>query len=354
MDLVWLQDRTGEVGAVALAGLLVGVVFGWSAQRSRFCLRAAVVEFAHGHFGPRLSVWLLTFSTALFWTQGLALAGIIDLGETRWLALPGSISGAALGGLVFGVGMVLARGCPGRLLVLAATGNLRALLSGLVFAVAAQMTLHGLLAPLRGSLAASLVTAGANPELTATLGFGGWAGLMLGVGAAAVALGFAGWNRVSARTLIFGSAVGFSVALGWGLTYTLSQSSFVPVPIESLTFSGPSADMLMFFLLPDAGLDFDIGLVPGVAAGAFLAAALAGELQWQGWTGARSMQRYLLGAAFMGFGAMLAGGCSIGAGVTGTSALALTAWIALTAMWAGGAAADVFIDRGAETEPLGA
>ena len=350
MDLVWLQEIAGEAGAVALAGLVVGLVFGWAAQRSRFCLRAAVVEFARGRFGPRLSVWLLTFSTALFWTQGLAVLGLLDLGEARWLAQPGSISGAILGGLIFGAGMVLARGCPGRLLVLASTGNLRALLSGLVFAVAAQMSLRGVLAPLRAELAGGLVTEGPNPEITAMLGLGDWAGIAFGVAAAAVALVIAARNRVSTRTLVFGSAVGFSVALGWALTQALAQSSFDPVPVESLTFSGPSADMLMFFLLPDAGLDFDIGLIPGVAAGALMAATLGGELKWQGWSGARSMHRYLIGAALMGFGAMLAGGCSIGAGVTGGSALALTAWIALTAMWIGGAATDALIDRGAGTE----
>lgn len=349
MDLAWLLEFSGEAGAVALAGLVVGLVFGWAAQRSRFCLRAAVVEFAHGRFGPRLSVWLLTFSTALFWTQALVLSGLVDLGESRWLAQPGSISGAILGGLIFGAGMVLARGCPGRLLVLAATGNLRALLSGLVFAVAAQMTLRGVLAPLRSDLAGRLVTDGPNPEITTMLGLGAWAGLALGLAAALVALAIAARNRVSARTLIFGSAVGFAAALGWVLTYTLSLSSFVPVPVESLTFSGPSADMLMFFLLPDAGLDFDIGLIPGVAAGAFLAAVFGRELKWQGWSGARSMHRYLIGAALMGFGAMLAGGCSIGAGVTGASTLALSAWVALTAMWAGGAATDALVDRGRKT-----
>lgn len=350
MDLVWLQELAGEAGAVVLAGLVVGLTFGVAAQRSRFCLRASVVEFANGHFGPRLSVWLLTFSTALFWTQGLVLLGFIELGEARWLAQPGSISGAILGGLIFGAGMVLSRGCPGRLLVLAATGNLRALLSGLVFAVSAQMSLHGLLAPYRSTLAAEWITDGVNPEVTALLGLGEYAGMALGVAAAAVALGFAAWNRVSTRTLVFGSGVGFATALGWVLTYSLSLSSFEAVPVESLTFSGPSADMLMFFLLPDAGFDFDIGLVPGVALGAFLAAWVAGELQWQGWSGARSMHRYLIGAALMGFGAMLAGGCSIGAGVTGTSAMAMTAWIALSAMWAGGALTDALLDRGPQPE----
>ena len=65
----------------------------------------------------------------------LLLAGLIDTQSVRMLNARGSLSGAILGGLMFGAGMVLARGCSSRLLVLAANGNLRSLLSGLVFAV---------------------------------------------------------------------------------------------------------------------------------------------------------------------------------------------------------------------------
>ncbi|WP_285669741.1 YeeE/YedE family protein [Paralimibaculum aggregatum] len=340
-----LLETLGEAETVALAGLAVGLVFGVAAQRSRFCLRASVVEFARGRLGPRMAVWLLCFATALLWTQALIFAGEIDLAESRWLGQPGSVSGAVLGGLVFGAGMVLARGCPGRLLVLAATGNLRAILSGLVFAVAAQMSLHGLLAGPRGRLAAEIVTPGPNPDLAAAAGLPGWAGIALGAGFTLAALWLAWRNRVSARLLVFGSGVGFAAAAGWWITHALAGLTFAPTPVESLTFSGPSADMLIYVLTPAPALDFDIGLVPGVFLGAFLAALAAGELEWQGWAGVRSMQRSLTGAALMGFGAMLAGGCSIGAGVSGGSALALTAWLALAAMWAGGALTDALLDR---------
>lgn len=47
------------------------------------------------------------------------------------------------------------------------------------------------------------------------------------------------------------------------------------------------------------------------------------------------MERYLVGAVLMGFGAMLAGGCAVGAGLSGGSALSLTAWVAVFCMWVG-------------------
>lgn len=42
---------------------------------------------------------------------------------------------------------------------------------------------------------------------------------------------------------------------------------------------------------------------------------------------------------------MTAGGCSIGAGVTGASTFAVTAWVALTSMWIGGMVTDWLLDQ---------
>lgn len=353
MDLLSLIESVGEPITTALVGLFVGLIFGVAAEQSQFCLRASAVEVARGTLGPRLSVWLLAFSTGLLWTQGMAGSGIVSLNESRWLASPGTISGAIVGGLVFGVGMVLSRGCPGRLLVLGSTGNLRAILSGLVFAVFAQMSLHGALSPVRTWLSGGWITNGPNPNLLDSLYFPRGSGIALGVLAAIVALVIAFRSKVSVWRLVFSCGVGFAVAAGWFLTFSLSQISFDPVAVESLTFSGPSADTLMFLLSPNPTLDFDVGLVPGVALAAFASAAISGRLHWEGWSGARSMHRYLLGAAMMGFGAMTAGGCTIGVGVTGSSTFALTAWIALTSMWMGGMAADRIIDQGGKLADAG-
>ncbi len=339
MDLVALIDRIGEAPTAALFGLITGLIFGIAAQRSRFCLRAATVEFARGALGDKVAVWLLTFSTAVVWVQAAQLLGLMESADARMMAVPGSWSGAIVGGLMFGAGMVMARGCSGRLLVLAATGNLRSVVSGLIFAVVAQMTLSGVLSPVRDNIATLWITEGGrNVDLLAAAGVPQAAGLVLGLMTAVLALILSRRNRISLSRLFFASGVGFAVAVGWVLTYALSQVAFDPVQIESATFTGPSANMLMFFLEPNAVLEFDIGLVPGVFIGAFLAAAVSGELKFQGFEGPTTMRRAMIGAALMGFGGMLAGGCAIGAGVTGGSIFVGTAWAALTAMWAGGMA----------------
>ena len=346
MDIVALVDRIGEAPSAALFGLITGIVFGVAAQRSRFCLRAATVEFARGRMGQSVAVWLLTFSTALVWVQAARMTGLFDPYDSRIMSVAGSWSGAIVGGLIFGVGMVLARGCSGRLLVLAATGNLRSVVSGLIFAVVAQMSLHGALSPLRNWLAALWTTPGGrNIDLAASLHLPDATGLVLGLGFAALAIWVAWRNHMTPGRLVFASGVGFSVAVGWVLTWSLTQVSFEPVSVMSISFTGPSANTLMFFLSRDAILNFDIGLVPGVVIGAFAMSIFRREFRFQGFDSEANMRRAMTGAALMGFGGMLAGGCAIGNGVTGTSIMAGTAWLALTAMWVGAVLTDLVVDQ---------
>ncbi|MFC3614276.1 YeeE/YedE family protein [Lutimaribacter marinistellae] len=346
MDFVSLVERIGEAPTAALFGLATGIMFGVAAQRSRFCLRAATVEFARGRMEDKVAVWLLTFSTAVVWVQLAQLLGLFQAADARMMAVPGSWSGAVIGGLMFGAGMVLARGCSGRLLVLAATGNLRSVVSGLIFAVVAQMSLSGILSPMRDKIAALWITEGGrNVNLLSALGLPEVSGLLIGLAFAVLALVLSRRQRIGASRQIFASGVGFAVAVGWVLTFSLAQIAFEPVQIESATFTGPSAHTLMYFLERDPVLEFDVGLVPGVFIGAMIAAWFAGEMKFQGFDGPVTMRKAMVGAAMMGFGGMLAGGCAIGAGVTGGSIFVGTAWVALFCMWIGGMVTDYLVDQ---------
>lgn len=351
MTLLQIMEYFGEGWTAVLGGLLIGIAFGVLAQRSKFCLRAAVVEFSRGKIGHKTSVWLLTFAVAVFGTQLLQSTGVIDLSDVRQLSNTGSISGALIGGLIFGVGMVLARGCSSRLLVLSATGNLRALLSGLIFAVTAQATLHGFLSPARNWVATQWTVS--DTSLLSVLSIfklPEGSGLFLGAAFLAGAIFFAAYNKVHAKIWFGAMGVGAVVVLGWLFTYSMAQQAFDVVAVKSMTFTGPSADTLMLFLSPPGSImDFDVGLVPGVFIGSFVAAYFAKELKIVGFISGLCMRRYIFGAAFMGFGGMMAGGCAVGAGVTGGSIFALTAWLTLCGMWAGAAIADRLIDRENET-----
>ena len=153
-------------------------------------------------------------------------------------------------------------------------------------------------------------------------------------------------TRHTYTVLLFAGFVGMTIPLAWWFTSTMTTIAFEPVRMEAITFTGPSADTLMLFLSPPSSfVDFSVGLVPGVFLGSFVAAWASGQLALQGFEGGHAMKRYLFGAALMGFGGMLAGGCAVGAGVTGASVFALTAWITLFAIWLSAGVTDRLLDH---------
>jgi hypothetical protein len=315
-------------------------------------MRSAVIEFARGTHEGKLTVWLFTFSTAVLLTQGLIIAGVMDVRDARQLAMRGSLSGAAIGGAMFGTGMILARGCSSRLLVLAAQGNLRALLSGLVFAVTAQSALSGLLSPMRQTISSWwTVEGGSARDLLVLTGWGHTGGLLFGAFWLVGALIWAWRQRVRFWGWFGAIGVGVMVATAWLSTYLISRAAFdLVIPIQSLSFTGPAADTLMLVLSPPGqALKFDLGLVPGVALGAFISAALWHELRLEGFQGGQAMRRYIAGAMLMGFGGMLAGGCAVGAGVSGAAVFTMTSWITLSTIWLSATLTDWLIDRPHET-----
>jgi uncharacterized membrane protein YedE/YeeE len=343
MDLTWIIDQLGESGTSAVGGLVIGLVFGAVAQRSRFCLRSATIEFWHGKLGSKTAIWLLAFGAALAGVQLLFFLDILETTSIRQLSTTGSMSGAVIGGLMFGAGMILARGCASRLLVLSATGNLRALITGLVLTVVAQASLRGVLSPLRQKISSVwLVDASARNMMDYLPAH---SGLIGGMVILALAFWLAVRNRLTVSTAVTAFLVGVAVVGGWWFTAMLAGQAFGVVAIQSVSFTGPSADTLMALVNePGIAWSFGLGLVPGVFAGSLIAASLAGDFKIQTFTDEAPLPRYLAGACLMGFGSMLAGGCAVGAGMTGGSVMAVTAWAALVCMWIGAGVTDLVVD----------
>ncbi len=345
--LSWAVEHWGESATLAAGGLGLGILFGFFAQRSQFCLRSAVIEFSRNVTGGKLTVWLFAFATALMITQALALVGQFDAANARQIAARGSLSGAAIGGALFGIGMILARGCSSRLLVLAAQGNLRSVMSGLVFAVTAQSSWTGILAAPREAISAWwTVEGGSGRDLIVRLGIGHSGALLFGAVWLAAAVWWARRQKVPAWGWAGAMGVGAVIAAAWWFTYAVTQVAFDTHPIQALSFTGPSAEVLTRVLfVGNKPVNFDLGLVPGVFIGSFVAAALFGQLKLEGFTGGASMRRYIAGAMLMGFGGMLAGGCAVGAGLSGAAIFTITSWVSLTAMWAAAALTDRVVDQ---------
>ena len=344
MEQFFTTDIVSDSAKATIGAAVIGFVFGLFSQRSQFCLRAATVEVWRGKPGGKLAIWLLAFAAALLSVQLLVQLDLIPLENVRQLTSFGSLSGALIGGALFGSGMVLAKGCASRILVLSATGNLRTLITGLLLTIIAQSSLRGILSPLREQLSGLWLVDPGNRSLAGYLP--DYFGIILGASLFVLALIMVVRNDMGLFKPIAAVIVGLSVAVGWLFTAQLSAASFDTVAIESITFTGPSANTLMALINePSLPLSFGIGLVPGVFAGSFFGSILSGTFKIERFSKETGMGRYITGAVMMGFGGMLAGGCAVGAGLTGVSVLSLTALVALSSMWISAGLTDMIVDR---------
>jgi uncharacterized membrane protein YedE/YeeE len=308
---------------VALAAFGVGLLFGAIARWSGFCLRGAVEDVLTRHDAPRARGFLLAMVVALIAVQTLVLTGRFDLSKA--VVLPTALfwGGALLGGLLFGVGMVLTGGCGTRMLVLAAGGNLRSVVVFFVFGFVAYATIRGILAPMRASLmAASSVTLA---KQTLPLAVGGFV--------LVAALAFVLWRRVPAKHLVGGALIGLLVPLGYLVTGVLGNDEFDQTTVESINVTRGGGDALIYLLTwTGSKINFGIAFVGGVLVGAFAVALAQRDLRLEGFAQPADMLRYALGGALMGVGGVLALGCTVGNGLTGIASLAPTSFIALPAM----------------------
>ena len=338
---------------VGLAGLAVGLAFGAVTRLTDFCALGALADMALYRDDRRLRSWLSAIAVAMLGTHALHVMGIIDIHRSVFLSPDLGWTGAVVGGLMFGYGTVMARGCGGRSLIRLAGGDLRALVTLVTLGVFAYMTLRGLTGVARVwledattlTLAAEPYGSQGLPELIA-----GAAGLdhvlmrsvlvgLAGLGLLAYCLSGAGFRR-SPRHLVAGLAIGVLVTAGWAATGWLGRDEFEPVALASLGFVRPIGDGLQYLMtFTGATVTFGVAAVGGTLAGGFLAALFPGGVRVRGFETAEEMTSHLLGGAMMGVGGVMALGCTIGQGVTGIATLSVGSIIALASILAGGALA---------------
>lgn len=317
-------------------GLALGVLFGLIVQRSRFCVLAAVSNWVLMRDLRQAHGYLAAVAVAIAGTALLEVTGIVPVAESMYRGGRIDWLGALGGGVVFGVGVVLAGGCAGRLLVRGAEGNTGALLALAAAALGAAATAYGALAPVRTAVATTTaVTLGSNDASVAALfGMPVWAvaAAVAVVGALAIGVGL---RRSASGGMVFaGVAIGALIVAGWFVTGYLARDEFdvaAQRPV-SLTFAGPLAQFMRYVASGEVtGNVFHLTLVAGALFGAFASAAWRGNFRWAMPAGAE-MIRVTLGGGLMGIGAVCAGGCNIGQGLTGMSTLSISSLIAVGGM----------------------
>ncbi len=333
--------------SLATGGFLIGIAFGYLTHRLNFCTMGSIANWKLIQDARGMRSWALAAATAIIAVAVLSHTGALDPKQTLYAGPRLNWLTHILGGLMFGLGMVLSGGCISRNLVRASAGDLRSGLTILVAGLFASMTISGVIAPLRAGLqsATSLTLPFQGQQLSDVASGLGMSetvsGLVLPF-AIALALLLKCFTdkpfRSSPRHLILGAGIGLLVAASWALTGLAYDelAERVQAPV-GLSFVKPSADAVDWLERSTAlGLPgFGIASVFGTFMGGALSAFFNRRFDLRSFADRADTLRHMFGAALMGIGGVLAMGCSIGQGISGVSTLAIGSILAAGSIVAG-------------------
>ena len=335
----------------ALWAFVLSFVFGAVTQRSNYCTMGAISDIASFGDWTRARMAIASVGVAVIGVAWLKLSGTVDIAKSFYVAPKLIWLSHIVGGLCFGFGMTLAGGCGSKTLLRVGSGSLRALVTLLVMAVVAWFTLRGILGVLRvASFDAVALTLATGQDIPSLLGLTGTAAAVVAAvtGAGLLVFAFAGREfRAERWNWIGGVVVGLTVIAGW---YASGHVGFIaehPESLEaawvatnsgrpeSLTFTAPPAyllELLGFWSDKSKFLTFGMASVLGVIVGAWAMSLATKTFRWEGFASTEDLANHLVGAALMGFGGVLALGCTVGQGLSGMSTLAVGSLITVVAI----------------------
>jgi uncharacterized membrane protein YedE/YeeE len=344
---------------MGIGGFVVGLLFGALTHRTNFCTMGSISDAVSFEDFRRARAWLLAIAISIAGAHALQYAELIDLTQSIYLGSSLNWLGGILGGLIFGFGMVIASGCPGRNLARVGGGDLKALVVLLFIGLFGYMALRGLTAPVR-----SFIQTGTMFDLTAVAISDQQLGTVISdlsglpkkaaqAGSAAivvVALLFFCFKNTDFRSspshIVAGLGIGLLVTAGWWITGVVGGDEFEPAQLASLTFVAPSGNGLQYLMtFTGATINFGIATVGGAILGAFLSATAGRQFFLSSFYDKKDTVHHMLGGAMMGTGGVLALGCTIGQGITGISTLSIGSAIALVSIVTGGYAGIKYMER---------
>ncbi|MDX1335372.1 MAG: YeeE/YedE family protein [Gammaproteobacteria bacterium] len=364
------------------SAFFIALIMGAVVNKTNFCTMGAVSDWVNMGDKSRLRAWLLAIAVAMIGVITLESAGMLSAdgafppyrgGQLAWIE-------NLLGGLLFGIGMTLASGCGNKTLIRIGGGNIKSIFVLLVIGVIAyymvnpfpnsDQTLYSTLFyswtnPMAIDMGAGqdlgTVVAGSESAMSARL--------IIGAVIAAGLLFFifkSGEFRGSFDNILGGLVVGLAVLAAWYVTsnvivdmegdmYDLpgvysewdmmmdsdegKPAAGAPLSPQSYTFINPMGQSAGYVAsgFNRSLLTFGIMGLFGVIAGSLLWSIISRSFNIEWFASVKDFVTHLVGAILMGFGGVLAMGCTIGQGITGVSTLAIGSFIALIAIIFGSA-----------------
>ena len=379
---MFFENFAGAQSFMLWATFIIAIVMGAVVNKTNFCTMGAVSDMVNMGDMGRMRAWLFAIAVAIIGVVVLESAGLVSA-DSAFPPYRGSNFvwfENILGGLIFGVGMTLASGCGNKTLIRIGGGNLKSIVVLLVIAVIAYFMTN----PFPGSdktLYSTLFYSWMQPLQVSLTGNQDLGRLVAGAGSAvgarlviglALAAGILYWVFKSAEfrsekdNIIAGIVVGLAVLGAWYVTSniaigsageSMSLSSYysewdmlaesdkgkpaagATLAPQSFTFINPMGQTLGYAASGFEGkyLTFGIVALLGVIVGSFLWAMISKGFRIEWFANGKDFWTHLIGAVLMGFGGVLAMGCTIGQAITGVSTLAVGSFLAFGAIVLGSA-----------------
>ncbi|MGB5224665.1 MAG: YeeE/YedE family protein [Arenicellales bacterium] len=389
------EDFSSAWSAMIWSTFALAVVMGAIVNKTNFCTMGAVSDWVNMDDKGRMRSWLFAIAVALLGVTILESLGLANTDNAFPPYRSGNLIWAEniLGGFLFGIGMTFGSGCGNKTLIRLGGGNLKSIMVFFLIGIIAYFMVN----PLPGSdqtlmsllfldwIRPLSITLESGHQDLGTLLAGSenaasgrlWIGIIITL-ALLIFVFLSSDFRKSLDNVLGGLAVGLVVIGAWYVTSNIQlayESDFdgeVTVTLrefldpttsqwdmseavhenwesakpdmnsgspQSLTFINPSGQALGYVAtgFEQVKLTFGVALVFGVILGSFLWSIVTKSFRIEWFASVGDFFNHLVGGILMGFGGVLAMGCTIGQGITGVSTLAVGSILSLVSIIFGSA-----------------
>ncbi len=355
------------------ATFAIAFVMGAVANKTNFCTMGAVSDWVNMGDTGRMRAWLLAIAVAVLGMVLLESKGLVnaDASFPPYRANQLIWAENLLGGILFGIGMTLASGCGNKTLVRIGGGNIKSIMVLVIVGLIAYymvnpfpnsdktlftVLFYDWIRPLAVNLSThqdlGAVISGGEGAMKTRMIVGG----LLALGLIAFAFKSAEF-RSNFDNILGGVVIGLAVLAAWYVTsnvavtvdgeqhtlqdYVQQWDFLAPSPDgkpedsrslapQSFTFINPMGQTFGYIKSGfDHGiLTFGVMAVGGVIVGSLVWALLSRRFRIEWFASWKDFFNHFIGAVLMGFGGVLAMGCTIGQAITGVSTLAIGSFVA--------------------------
>ncbi|MEJ7174776.1 YeeE/YedE family protein [Staphylococcus caprae] len=320
-----------------ISGLIVGVLLGFVMQRTRFCLAGGFRDM-YVQKSNKMFYALLVAITV----QSIGLLILTSFGAIKVPTHTFPVVGTIIGSFIFGIGIVLAGGCATGTWYRAGEGLIGSWVALILYAVTSAITKTGVLLPLMNVINRPT---NVNASVSHSTGIPNWVLVLIltvititlvvrTIRKPKVMVPKLKQKHTGIRHYLFerryhpfvaGIVVGLIALLAW----PMSESTGRPYGLGITT---PSANLINFLVSGNSKfIDWGVLLVLGIFVGSYIAARGSKEFKWR-LPDKKTIRNSAFGGILMGFGASVAGGCSIGNGLVETATMSWQGWIGLGSM----------------------